>query len=56
MVNFVYSSLSNLLGAFFDDYSWFYLAHFDVTLTDWKQQSGSNSNGKMCIEGIRMCV
>ena len=38
MVSFVYCSVKNLLGALFEDYSWFYFAHFHVALTDSKQQ------------------
>ena len=54
MVTFVCSSLKNLLGAFFEDYSQFYLVHFHLTATDSKQESGNHSNGNMLIKGIRM--
>ena len=54
VVSCVCSSLNNLLGALFEDYSWFDNAHFHVTLSDSKQQSGSNSNGNMCIKGISL--
>ena len=54
MVSFVCSSLKNLLGTLFEDYSSFYLARFHVTIIDSKQHSRNNTNGNMCTKGTRM--